>query len=1343
MNKIAKKLLLVALSTVLVGAGTTAVYNVYNEQPAVTASAEAELLAVATFDFGANADATHVEGSNLGETKTYTEGAYTLSLTGMSKVFGGAYDAKGNSCIKLGTSSVVGTFTFTVPDDVEQVVINVAKYKAKESKISVNGTQYTLTKSSDNGEYDVITVDTSSNKTIAFTTVSGGVRCMINSIVYYAAEAAPEAPLPENGATLTIPEALALNTEAAAGNKYYVEGTVSEYTDPYKGALTIKDDAGNEFTIYGMQIVYPPYDEGDEPYVMDYTLMDYTSKPQVGAKVKFYGEITEYSGSNQIANAEFEIISQPEVDPDADLPDDCELLEISDILELNVTKDTLKQYFVTGTVKEIKNSTYGNIYIEDNAGNTLYIYGLYDMWTGDRFDAMETKPAVGDQITVKSILSVYNGTIQLKSAQLSEITVPPVALNLNGETVIEIAAGNADEWEYSFVTAVGYADTAEAYYLVSWDANYTAFVVNYGLENGGMVSAYDGKVELNFYADDFSAMTVTVTLTPYTPTVPTLPELEAGSNEVTIENTWSPAFVQFTATEAGTYTLKAADGETNAQLDLAYYNFNWSDWAQKYDAIYDEVFTSYTFEAEAGDVFYFYVMSYNFEADTINLELVVPGSDVTEPVALNLNGNTTFTIPAGGEQVVVEGYFQGDFNQFTGKFIITWDESVTDLVVNYGRVQNGGIIEHASPMLPVSIPFGSASGEELTVTVNIVPYTEPLQEVVVGNNSVDVMGDGTQVEFKTPGTYVISWAEGETNGTIIVEGNYGSEMIDLPYTFTVAEGESFVFIVVTNDWSMDTIDFVIAVPADGSTLTIEEALALDIEAAAGNKYYVEGTVVRYSDPYKGGLYIADAAGNEICIYGLKKVYNEDYTETFKDLWYMDKPLVGATVKFYGEISSYNNANQFANAEFEIIAQPEVDPDEELPWDLESLTIAEVNALSIEKDTLRQYFVTGIIKEITDTKWGNMYIEDSAGNTLLIYGLYDFYTDARFDKMEVKPAVGDQITVKSIISVYNDQIQLKNARVTDFGPAPIALNLNGTTTIEIPAGGEVMAIGTPDADNFTGYYIVTWDDTTVTNLQVGLSWVCASGMIFDLQSPNVPFEIRFATMDGAALTVDVTIVPYVEVIPEMAVGANAINVADARTGSKVQVSVAGTYTLSVAEGEANAFVMIQTAYGSDMVTLPYAFTVADGDTCVFIVSTANYSADEVNLVLTHACEEYTAATCKAPATCVVCGVAKDDVLADHTYVDGACSVCGVAEPKDEPTDTPTEEPKDEPTDTPTEEPVEDPSILDKVKDKVTGVVPDAVQNMIPGCSGVVGGIAGGLTALGIAAVALLKKKEDNE
>ena len=145
-----------------------------------TSTAPAEL---AVFEFGANGNAAHVDGSSLSST-SYTENGYTLALTGMEKVYGPAYDAKGNSCIKLGTSSVVGKFSFTVADDVTSVVIKVAKYKANTTKINVNGTAYTLTNNSNDGAYDEIVVDTTTTKTVSFTTVSGGARCMVNSITF-------------------------------------------------------------------------------------------------------------------------------------------------------------------------------------------------------------------------------------------------------------------------------------------------------------------------------------------------------------------------------------------------------------------------------------------------------------------------------------------------------------------------------------------------------------------------------------------------------------------------------------------------------------------------------------------------------------------------------------------------------------------------------------------------------------------------------------------------------------------------------------------------------------------------------------------------------------------------------------------------------------------------------------------------------------------------------------------------------------------------------------------------------------------------------------------------------
>ncbi|MGM9631859.1 MAG: hypothetical protein ACI3XL_02050 [Eubacteriales bacterium] len=40
--------------------------------------------------------------------------------------------------------------------------------------------------------------------------------------------------------------------------------------------------------------------------------------------------------------------------------------------------------------------------------------------------------------------------------------------------------------------------------------------------------------------------------------------------------------------------------------------------------------------------------------------------------------------------------------------------------------------------------------------------------------------------------------------------------------------------------------------------------------------------------------------------------------------------------------------------------------------------------------------------------------------------------------------------------------------------------------------------------------------------------------------------------------------------------------------------------------------------------------------------------------------YSEATCTKPATCTICGAAKDDVLAEHNYVDGVCTGCGLQE-----------------------------------------------------------------------------------
>ena len=138
-----------------------------------------------TFELGANGKAEHSDGTDTTEDKTYTEtvNGYTLTITSTAKMYNGGRDAKGNSCLKFGTSSKTGNMSFTVPEDIVKVVIYVSGYKtATSTKIKVNGTEYTVTTASNNGEYTAIEVDTTTTKTVTFETVT--YRAMVNSIVF-------------------------------------------------------------------------------------------------------------------------------------------------------------------------------------------------------------------------------------------------------------------------------------------------------------------------------------------------------------------------------------------------------------------------------------------------------------------------------------------------------------------------------------------------------------------------------------------------------------------------------------------------------------------------------------------------------------------------------------------------------------------------------------------------------------------------------------------------------------------------------------------------------------------------------------------------------------------------------------------------------------------------------------------------------------------------------------------------------------------------------------------------------------------------------------------------------
>ena len=209
-------------------------------------------------------------------------------------------------------------------------------------------------------------------------------------------------------------------------------------------------------------------------------------------------------------------------------------------------------------------------------------------------------------------------------------------------------------------------------------------------------------------------------------------------------------------------------------------------------------------------------------------------------------------------------------------------------------------------------------------------------------------------------------------------------------------------------------------------VTIPEANEIAKEGN-GKKYVVRGTVKEVKNTTYGNVYIEDAEGNTLYIYGL---YSADGSTRYDAMEV--KPNVGDQVVLLGELSTYNGTAQMKNAWLQSlkVAQKEEEP---APTpDPVTVTIPEANAIAAAKDhntyTEGKYIVTGVVCEIVNTTYGNMYIEDADGNKLYIYGVYAA-DGVRFDAMNPQPAVGDTITVIGVLGQYNGTAQMKNATVT--------------------------------------------------------------------------------------------------------------------------------------------------------------------------------------------------------------------------------------------------------------------------------------------------------------------------
>ena len=164
-----------------------------------------------------------------------------------------------------------------------------------------------------------------------------------------------------------------------------------------------------------------------------------------------------------------------------------------------------ERYYIRGIVKEIQSETYGQMIIEDSTGSIL-VYGTYSADGSLRYDAMTSKPVLGDEVLLHGTLQNYKGnTKEIQNGRLIEFVangyVPEAPKLPEFGTTLTIAEMLALPLSSNQVTEGRYY--VEATVDSVTNANFGAMIIK---DSTGSISVYnsqnaDGSVDYSNMAD--------------------------------------------------------------------------------------------------------------------------------------------------------------------------------------------------------------------------------------------------------------------------------------------------------------------------------------------------------------------------------------------------------------------------------------------------------------------------------------------------------------------------------------------------------------------------------------------------------------------------------------------------------------------------------------------------------------------------------------------------------------------------------------------------------------------------------------------------------------------------
>ena len=528
---------------------------------------------------------------------------------------------------------------------------------------------------------------------------------------------------------------------------------------------------------------------------------------------------------------------------------------------------TKNKYYVTGVVESIVNTQYGNLYIQDEDGNKLYVYGTYSADGTARFDAMSVKPEVGMTITVYGIIGNYSKAAQMKNAWVTDMV---------------ITCNHEPEYDCS--------KTCMHCGLELWPEAVCVSDADYLCQEG---------------ACDFCSETVAALPHAFDSVYDADCNYGCGyTREVEERPELTEATITFDAdkTQRTEYTTEIQKWENGG---LTFIN---------------NKAASTTNIGDYSNPGRFYKSS----------EIVISFPGMTSLVIDCSNtGDAKYSTPwgdmltaAGLTYTVEEKVYTVTFAEPVDSITLTCSAQVRANAITAAAGQQSGN-EPDEPVIPdepsdpaadsvLTIPQANELGlskEKNTYTEDKYYVTGKIVAISNATYGNMYIVDDDNNQFMVYGAYS---ADGEilydamenkpvVGDTITVYGIIGT------YNGTEAQMKNgWITEIVKGDGEPENND-----PAADSVLTIKEAIELGLSKLHNvfteNKYYVTGVITEVYNTQYGNMKLTDAEGNILTIYG---TYDADGTNRYDAM--ENAPVAGDTVTVYGIIGQYNGTSQMKN-----------------------------------------------------------------------------------------------------------------------------------------------------------------------------------------------------------------------------------------------------------------------------------------------------------------------------------------------------------------------------------------------------------------------------------------------